>query len=137
VAADAAGGVVAVFNSSEEVINLLKLVLEEEGFDVVSAHVPELKTGEEDVTAFFAEHDPRVIVYDVSLPYQANWQFFQWVQRLGEQQGRRFVVTTTNKRALDDLMGRTPAFELVGKPFDIDQIVAAVRRAMLPVASGE
>jgi len=135
--ADARGGLVAVFNSSDEVINLLKLVLEEEGFTVVSGHVPELKNGEQDIAAFFAEHDPRVIVYDVSLPYQANWQFFQWVQRLGEAQGRRFVVTTTNKRALDELAGRTPAFELVGKPFDIDQIVAAVHRAMLPAASGE
>ncbi len=130
------GGVVAVFNSSEEVINLLKLVLEEEGFAVVSGHVPELKSGQQDISAFFAEHDPQVVVYDVSLPYQANWQFFQWVKRLGEEQGRRFVVTTTNKRALDELVGRTPAFELVGKPFDIDQIVGAVRRAMLPAAAG-
>ncbi|HZQ36545.1 MAG TPA: response regulator [Dehalococcoidia bacterium] len=135
--ADGSGGVVAVFNSSEEVINLLKLVLEEEGFSVVSGHVPELKSGEQDISAFFEEHDPQVIVYDVSLPYQANWQFFQWVQRLGEEQGRRFVVTTTNKRALDELVGRTSAFELVGKPFDIDQIVAAVRRAMLPAAAGQ
>ncbi len=129
-------GVVAVFNSSEEVINLLKLVLQEEGFAVVSGHVPELKSGQQDIAAFFAEHDPQVIVYDVSLPYQANWQFFQWVKRLGEDQGRRFVVTTTNKRALDELVGRTPAFELVGKPFDLDQIVGAVRRAMLPAAAG-
>lgn len=129
------GGAVAVFNSSEEVINLLKLVLEEEGFSVVCGHVPELKRGEPDIAAFFAEHDPRVIVYDVSLPYQANWQFFQWVQRMGEEQGRRFVVTTTNKRALDEFAGRTPAFELVGKPFDIDQIIGAVRRAMLPAAA--
>ncbi|HLZ68615.1 MAG TPA: hypothetical protein VKV26_01780 [Dehalococcoidia bacterium] len=135
--AEAAGGVVAVFNSSEEVINLLRLVLEEEGYTVVSGQVPELKSGEEDITAFFAEHNPRVIVYDVSLPYQANWQFFQWVERLGEAQGRRFVVTTTNKRALDELVGRTPSFELIGKPYDIDQIVEAVRRAILPAASGE
>ena len=135
--ANGSSGAVAVFNSSEEVINLLKLVLEEEGFSVVSGHVPELKSGQQDIAAFFAEHDPQVIVYDVSLPYQANWQFFQWVQRLGQEQGRRFVVTTTNKRALDEIVGRTPAFELVGKPFDIDQIVAAVGRAMLPAASGE
>lgn len=135
--ANGVSGVVAVFNSSAEVINLLKLVLEEEGFSVVSGHVPELKSGEEDIADFFAEHDPQVIVYDVSLPYQANWQFFQWVQRLGEEQGRRFVVTTTNKRALDELVGRTPAFELVGKPFDIDLIVGAVRRAMLPAAAGQ
>jgi hypothetical protein len=40
------------------------------------------------------------------------------------------VLTTTNKRALDALVGRTPAQELVGKPFDLDALVQAVRRAL-------
>ena len=41
-----------------------------------------------------------------------------------------FVLTTTNKPALDALVGPTDALEIIGKPFDLDQLVAAVRRAL-------
>jgi len=42
----------------------------------------------------------------------------------------RFVLTTTNKPALDQLVGETEAIEIIGKPYDLDQVVAAVRSAL-------
>jgi hypothetical protein len=43
--------------------------------------------------------------------------------------GRRIVVTTTNKKVLESMVGPTRAFEVHGKPYDIDLIVSAVERA--------
>jgi hypothetical protein len=40
------------------------------------------------------------------------------------------VLTTVNKAALDLLVGPTPAFELVGRPYDLDHILQAVHRAL-------
>ena len=41
---------------------------------------------------------------------------------------RRAVVTTTNKRALDTLLGETTdAIEIIGKPYDIEQVVSRRR----------
>ncbi len=45
-------------------------------------------------------------------------------------QGRAFVVTTTNKRALEDLIGPTDVVELLCKPYDLQQIVHACVSAM-------
>ena len=45
-------------------------------------------------------------------------------------QGRRLVLTTTNKMALDAMVGPTEALEIIGKPYDIEQIVAAVAKAL-------
>jgi hypothetical protein len=39
------------------------------------------------------------------------------------------VLTTTNNRALDELVGPTPTHELLGKPYEIDELLAAVHRA--------
>ena len=39
------------------------------------------------------------------------------------------VLTTKNKRALDSLVGPTEVIEIVGKPFDLGEVFAAVRRA--------
>ncbi len=109
---------------------LLRLILEDAGFRVVSAYLPDLKQGRQRPGALLAQHDARVIVWDVAIPYEDNWQFFQSVVRSPAAQGRRFVLTTTNKRALEALVGPAEAHELVGKPFDLDQLVGAVRRAL-------
>jgi hypothetical protein len=42
----------------------------------------------------------------------------------------RFVLTTTNKPALDTLVGETEALEIIGKPYDLDRVTAAVRDAL-------
>jgi hypothetical protein len=64
------------------------------------------------------------------VPFEANWQFFQQVQRATEAQGRQFILTTTNKAALEKLFGKTEAIELLGKPEDLNEIVTAVKKKL-------
>ena len=45
--------------------------------------------------------------------------------------GRGLVLTTTNKARLDGTAGTdSKAFEIVGKPYDLDQIKAAIHTAL-------
>ncbi len=57
------------------------------------------------------------------------WAYFQEVQASDALRDRRLILTTTNKRALEQLVGPTPTHELVGTPFDMEALLAAVRRA--------
>ena len=122
--------VIAVFNSSNDTVDLLRTVLEEQGFQTVAGHIPDLKKGELDLVAFIQHHAPSVIVYDISPPYDANWTFLRLVRSSEPVRDRRFVITTTNKPALDKLVGATEAIEIIGKPYDLQQVVAAVRSAL-------
>lgn len=122
---------VAVLNSSEDTVEMLRYALQSSGFSsVVTGHIRDFKTGATDFAQFLETHHPRVIVYDVAIPYDRNWTFLRQLLDLEHMRGRKLVVTTTNKKRLDEIVGPTDAFEIVGKPYDINRIVEAVKTAV-------
>src|SRR4051794_24098297 len=106
--------VIAVINSNDDLVQLLRDELARAGFTVVTAHVREFKSGHEDFSAFLSGHKPDVVVYDISVPYEENWSFFQNVRSVPEAQDRHVVVTTVNKRVLEERVGPTGAIEIQG-----------------------
>lgn len=121
---------IAVFNSSEDTVELLRTALEAEGFQTVVGHIPEVKKGEIDLIDFINHHTPAVIVYDISPPYEANWRFLKLVRSSEALQRRQFVITTTNKPVLERLVGDNDALEIIGKPYDLRRVIDAVRAAV-------
>ena len=117
---------VAVVDPSEDIAELLRIVLEGEGLrTVIVRHArPNLAT-------FLSAYDPPVVVWDVAFPYAENWASFRRVCDSVAGRGRRFVVTTTDPGCLSSFVGEPTAIEeIVRKPFGVDAIVAAVRRAL-------
>jgi len=129
----AAGGgkpTIAVFNSSEDTVELLRTALEVEGFQTVVGHIPDVKKGEIDLIDFINHHAPAVILYDISPPYDANWRFLRLVRSSETLKRKQFVITTTNKPALESMVGQNEALEIIGKPYDLRRVIDAVRAAL-------
>jgi len=124
--------VVAVINTSPDVVDMLRLTLEHAGIVVVSGLTWEIREGEVDLERFIAQHQPRVIVYDIAPPYENNWKLFQHVRSMPVMRGLQFVLTSTNARQVERLVqgDEQHVYEIVGKPYDLDQIVKAVKEAM-------
>jgi hypothetical protein len=121
---------VAVFNANDDVVELLRIALERAGFVVVSGHVDDARRGALLLSAFVAEHNPAVILYDVAPPYDAHWAFLEHVRSQPYMAGRQFVLTSTNVQRVREQVGmEEPIFEIVGKTDDIEPIVAAVKMA--------
>ena len=120
--------VVAVVNTNPDLVELLKARIEAAGFVVLVIHIAEIRAGL-DIGAVFAQHDPKVIVYDVVPPYERNWRFLQHLRETAFN-GRQFVLTSPNEKALTKLVGRDEkVYEILSYGEDIDAIVQAVREA--------
>ena len=119
---------IAVINSSAAVIDMLRTYLEGEGYETVTAHVDDIKAGHLDLVAFLHEHRPAVVLYDISPPYEENWNVLKLVRDSQSAEGMRFVLTTTNKDRLEEAVGPTDTIEIVGKPFDLELIKQAIER---------
>jgi DNA-binding NtrC family response regulator len=121
---------IAVINSNEDTTEMLRTCLQQHGFSsVVIGHVTEIKRGQTDFLRFLEAHDPSLFVWDIGIPYDENWRFVQLMMNLEQMKGRRVVLTTTNKRALDSMVGSTETMEIIGKPYDLDQVIKAVKKA--------
>ena len=121
---------VAVFNTSDDVVEMLRIALEMAGLVVVSLHLDEIRRGNVALVDFVREHDPSVIIYDVTPPYDRSWRFLEHLRAGPDMQRRQWVITSTNPQRVHELVNSSETvFEIIGKPYDIGRIVQAVKEA--------
>jgi CheY-like chemotaxis protein len=128
---DAAAKTVAIFNASEDTVEMLKTIISTRGYRAIDGHVDEVKAGKLDFVKFLEQQKPDALIWDISPPYDRNWHFFKMIRTMRPLAGCAMVLTTTHKRHLDDLAGEdTGAIEIVGKPYDLETIADAVTRGI-------
>src|SRR4051812_38995275 len=122
--------VAAIFNTSPDIIDLLRRAVEPAGIVAVSVMTHQIREGAVDIEAFLQQHDPQVVIYDIAPPYDANWQLFKHISEMNAMRDRQIVLTSSNAHQVERLAGRhEKIYEIVGKPLDLDQIVKAVKEA--------
>ena len=122
--------VVALFNTNADMRDILRLGLERAGFIAVIGHIHDLRTGALELAPFIDQHQPKVIVYDLVMPYDRNWAFMTHVREHPTMQGRQFVISTPNLHAAQTAVGRDEQVHEVVSDKDIDAIILAVREAL-------
>lgn len=119
---------VVVFNASDDTVDMLTAFFRVLGLDAVGEAWPARNPlSIEVVQDFVRRHQPDVIVFDVSFPYDHNWMRYR---EFRQADGVRFipiVLTTTNAKALHDIVGATEALEVVGKPYDLNELGMVVK----------
>ena len=74
--------VVAILNTNDDTVEMLRMMLEMEGMVAVSAHVNDIKRGELDFGSFLREHDPKVVIVDIPPPYDRSWLLTQHLRAM-------------------------------------------------------
>jgi CheY-like chemotaxis protein len=123
--------VVALINTTPDVVDMLRIAFEQAGFVAVSTFTHMIRDGELDIHAFMRQHRPDAIVYDIAPPYKSNWQLFQHVIQSPGVAECPVVLTSTNPERVRQLAGTTdPVFEVVETPYEIMKLIDAVTRVV-------
>ena len=130
--AGSAPHVVAVLNSNQDVTRLIRTTLEDEGYTVTTEHIISFRDGQKNLLEFLADHQPAVVVYDLAPPYKENWTFLEMLKRIPELAAIPVVLTTVNKRALEQAVGSTDAFEILGTRDNLGPVIEKVNRHIRP-----
>ena len=125
-----AAGIVALFNASDDTIDMVQKLLTDAGGEqtLIWCHFADLKKGIVNFPKYMARHNPEVVIFDISPPYDENWTYFKKMRDSSTMKGRGIVLTTTNKARLDEVLGEdSHALEVVGKAADLELIKAALK----------
>ena len=110
---------VLVVDDDASIRELLSTVLEDDGYEVVPA------ANGEDALAVCSRWRPDVIVLDLMMPVMDGWTF---AKRLRERDDIPIVVLSA-ANDLERHAKSVSAIEVIGKPFDLDQLIPKVARA--------
>jgi hypothetical protein len=128
--AGTATGIVALFNASDDTVDMVQKLLTDagDGQSLIWCHFADLKKGVVDFGKYMDKHNPEVVIFDLSPPYDENWRYFKTMRDANTMKGRGVVLTTTNKNRLDEVLGEDSlALEVVGRAKDLGEIDAAIK----------
>ena len=122
---------VMIVNSNEDTVEMLRIHIEGAGMVTVACHVPDIKRGKVDFQDLMQQYKPDVAVWDIGPPYEENWTFWNLLRTTAVAEELPFVLTTTNRAALLKACGgECDPIEIMGKPYDLDEVVKAVQQAL-------
>jgi hypothetical protein len=106
--------VVALFNASDDTVEMVRRMLDASGFEcLIGCHFSDLRKGVIDFDRYMADRKPDVVIIDIVPPYKENWAFFKTLRDSQAMERCGLVLTTTNKRRLDETVGKdSQAFEI-------------------------
>ena len=125
---------VAVLNSDGNMAKLLSGALDFSGLEAVCEDLEAVQKGRVDLRRFLSEHDPRVVVVDISPPFRRNWAWLKRARASGVLDERAVILTTPHKRLLEMEVGHTGALDVVITPTLLEDFLAKVLAAAPPVS---
>lgn len=125
VPADVSLPLIAVIDGEPAIVAFLEEALAQEGLQVVGLSLLPHLPLEAQMTAFLRQHAPRLVLLDIPPPYRGSWPLLQTVRRAVPNAG--IVVLTTDPYAVAKLVGNNGTLKVIGKPFELDEMLSAVR----------
>lgn len=117
---------ILVVDDERPIVEMLRLVLEEEGYQVLSAH-----NGKEGLRCLETAR-PAVILCDLMMPVLDGRQMCQHLQSDQRYRSIPFVLMSAVVKAVNHLDCHYAA--LLAKPFDLDEVLSTVEKLVRTIS---
>jgi CheY-like chemotaxis protein len=118
---------IMVYNDTDEILELFKELLTDEGYEVVLASY-----GIEDIP-LIEKTNPDLLILDyIPTREETGWQLLQKLKMKHSTENIPVVICTTAYKLAEEIQGYLTEHrvEVVRKPFNIEDLLAAVKRAL-------
>jgi DNA-binding response OmpR family regulator len=125
---------IMVFNDTKEILELFEMILCDEGYEVslFSYTVDEIR--------LIQEQKPDLLILDYTVGRERNgWQLLQKIKMVRATASIPVLICTTSYKLAEEIEGYLAAKKvtIVRKPFDVDELVYAVKDALGEVGPGD
>lgn len=116
------GTKILVVDDDVNICDLLRLYLENEGYEVKTAN------DGNDGIALFREYEPDLVLLDIMLPRKDGWQVCREIR---EESNKPVIMITAKGEVFDKVLGlELGADDFVVKPFDMKELAARVKAVL-------
>jgi DNA-binding response OmpR family regulator len=117
---------VVVVEDDPEMINLVKLILKKEGFDVTGA------MGGRDGLEAIEKTRPDLVLLDLMMPDIDGWEVYQAMKASDYMKAIPVIIITAKAQSIDKVLGLHIAKvdDYITKPFSPGELVASVRKVL-------
>jgi DNA-binding response OmpR family regulator len=117
---------VVVVEDDPEMINLVKLILKKEGFDVTGA------MGGRDGLDAIEHGTPDLVLLDLMMPDIDGWEVYQAMKANDTMKKIPVIIITAKAQSIDKVLGLHIAKvdDYITKPFSPGELVASVRKVL-------
>jgi DNA-binding response OmpR family regulator len=118
---------ILVINDTQEILEMFRMLLEDEGYEVILSSFPMQKVQE------IEQINPQLIILDfVFGERKLGWQMLQLLKMQRSTAKIPIIICTAAESAVRDQEGYlvSQGIQIVYKPFDIDVLLLAIQRAL-------
>ncbi|GCE49677.1 response regulator receiver domain-containing protein [Thermosporothrix hazakensis] len=118
---------ILVVNDTQDILDMFRILLEEEGYEVILSSYPLQKVGE------IEKLHPDLIILDFMFGSEkSGWQMLQLLKMQRSTASIPIVLCTAAQNAVRDQEGYLTAkgIRIVYKPFDIDELLIVIKETL-------
>jgi len=117
---------VVVIEDDVEMINLVKLILKKEGFEINGA------MGGRDGLEMIEKVQPDIVLLDLMMPDMDGWEVYQSMKANEQMKNIPVIVITAKAQSIDKVLGLHIAKveDYITKPFSPAELIASVRKVL-------
>jgi two-component system, OmpR family, response regulator VicR len=125
--------VVVCIEDEKEMIDLVKLILEQQGFQVFGAD------GGAEGLKQIEKVEPDLVLLDLMMPGMDGWEVYQKMKASESMRTIPVVIVTAKAQPIDKVLGLHIAKvdDYVTKPFGPRELLESVQRVLAPKATAE